>query len=1304
MNNHTFEFQTIDWKAEDCDDEDSSSNSQSEESDESDVYYSSDDNENKKKKFKKDTSKYKITVFGKDAKDNTITMEITDFTPHFYIRLPDCPEQYDKKSASVIKRFVKDNIWAKYRDCLLRVSVLRKHSFRNFDNNKKYRFARIVFSNLASMKQAVGIFQKKEYNSHTETTKRYPKKIQIFGLPGATNEAYQYDLYENHIDPLIKFIHYSKIKAVGWVQIKAGTYEILDNDRYTTKYTISTRWTNVKPLDNINNSNINILAYDIECDSAHGDFPVPNKDYTKLAREIYNCYMKKHLHYTKLVGENDASNKRMIDEITSELENREDFAKKCIKAAFTKDGSEELEISQIFTKLSDFKPSKNQIKLSIKNIATYLTVSNNTNSIERKKHSTRCINRINKILNESFPEVAGDQTIQIGMSFMKYGSKTPYINYMLTYDPTGTCDKINANTESYKTEKDLLLRFRQIIINEDPEIITGWNTDGFDTPWLFKRADELNISYIFNKLSRDKDYESVIKTKQVKGPTGELIMKEFVEIPGRIQMDMLPLVQKSYNLDSYKLDNVSATFINGKIKDIKFTDELQTQIFTNSTEGLNEGNYIVFSEVNGYLENKYEDGKKFQIKNVDHENNVITIEEELKISSDKCSNFNWCLGKDDVSPQDIFELQKKGPSDRAKLAYYCMMDVVLCHELLNKLSILTNNIGMANVCLNPLSWIIHRGQGIKILSLTAFFLKKNNYLLPYLYKDTFDKDGYEGAVVLNPNPGIYINKPVAVLDYGSLYPSSMIERNLSHEMIVSEDDTKYLGDEGAELIKKLGYFGHEDITYDVFKTRFTASGSVKDKVKVGQKTVRFVQYSDPKLNDKKGLIPEILRYLLKARKTTRNKIKYKTVKTEDDEYIGIYDKDKGTVKTPEDTFDVNGKTIISVVDTYNDFQKQVLDGLQLAFKMTANSLYGQIGAKTSDIYYKEIAAATTATGRERLIIAQEYAENERNYPHKLDNGEIVYLKNKVVYGDTDSVFVHYQTLDGKGNPLKGREARKKSIELAIYTEKEIQKTKLRLPQVLEYEKTFDPFILLSKKRYVGNLYEIDPDKYKLKSMGIVLKRRDNAPIVKVVYGGIIDRIMKNQDILPAIHFLKSTLRKLVAGKFGLDTLILSKTLSSYYKDPDRIAHKVLADRMAERDPGNKPQVNDRIPFIYIDKQSMKNPKSTLQGDKIEHPDYIIENKLKPDYEFYITNQIMKPVSQIFGLCLDEIPGFNKDIKEFDNIYAKQLAAGKSINESIKKMQETKSKEAGNILFQDILRVLENKRNNNTQITDFFRVR
>ena len=87
----------------------------------------------------------------------------------------------------------------------------------------------------------------------------------------------------------------------------------------------------------------------------------------------------------------------------------------------------------------------------------------------------------------------------------------------------------------------------------------------------------------------------------------------------------------------------------------------------------------------------------------------------------------------------------------------------------------------------------------------------------------------------------------------------MIERNLSHDSIVSENDTQYLGEEGAKKIKELGYFGHEDVTYDVFKTTFTASGAVKGKIKVGVKTVRYVQYTDPALNSEKGLIPEILR-------------------------------------------------------------------------------------------------------------------------------------------------------------------------------------------------------------------------------------------------------------------------------------------------------------------------------------------------------------------------------------------------------------------------------------------------------------
>ena len=66
-----------------------------------------------------------------------------------------------------------------------------------------------------------------------------------------------------------------------------------------------------------------------------------------------------------------------------------------------------------------------------------------------------------------------------------------------------------------------------------------------------------------------------------------------------------------------------------------------------------------------------------------------------------------------------------------------------------------------------------------------------------------------------------------------------------------------------------------------------------------------------------------------------------------------------------------------------------------------------------------------------------------------------------------------------------------------------------------------PFCLLSKKRYVGMKYVLDPEICKRTEMGIVLKRRDNAPIVKDIYGGIIDILMKKQNIPEAIAFLKS---------------------------------------------------------------------------------------------------------------------------------------------------------------------------------------
>ena len=81
--------------------------------------------------------------------------------------------------------------------------------------------------------------------------------------------------------------------------------------------------------------------------------------------------------------------------------------------------------------------------------------------------------------------------------------------------------------------------------------------------------------------------------------------------------------------------------------------------------------------------------------------------------------------------------------------------------------------------------------------------------------------------------------------------------------------------------------------------------------------------------------------------------------------------------------------------TEDDAQKSVLNGLQLAYKVVANSVYGQCVSKTSPIRSLEVAACTTAAGRDRIKDAKTIVETE--------------FGGEVIYGDTDSIFIKFQT-------------------------------------------------------------------------------------------------------------------------------------------------------------------------------------------------------------------------------------------------------------------------------------------------------
>ena len=315
------------------------------------------------------------------------------------------------------------------------------------------------------------------------------------------------------------------------------------------------------------------------------------------------------------------------------------------------------------------------------------------------------------------------------------------------------------------------------------------------------------------------------------------------------------------------------------------------------------------------------------------------------------SKLSWGLVKDDVSPQDIFNFQKGTDSQRAIIGKYCIQDCVLCLNIMDKIMVMPNNVGMSNVCIVPLSFIFLRGQMIKALSLVSKFCREAKFLLPVLPRVDPDapKESFEGAVVLEPKPAIYSKNPVAVVDYGSLYPSSMIAENISHDTHVM--DEKYLGEEGAERLKKMG-LDFVDITYDNYLSEMRGKQVIKKlHPTIPSVTCRFIQPAkndDNEIDDSnRAILPQILLRLLGSRKATKKRMEKET----------------------------------------DPLKKSILDGLQLAYKLTANSLYGAIGARVSKIYFPEGAASTTATGRNMLMMAKGYVE--RTFP-----------KAKIVYGDS----------------------------------------------------------------------------------------------------------------------------------------------------------------------------------------------------------------------------------------------------------------------------------------------------------------
>jgi len=294
------------------------------------------------------------------------------------------------------------------------------------------------------------------------------------------------------------------------------------------------------------------------------------------------------------------------------------------------------------------------------------------------------------------------------------------------------------------------------------------------------------------------------------------------------------------------------------------------------------------------------------------------------------------------------------------------------------------------------------------------------------------------------------------------------------------------------------------------------------------------------------------------------------------------------------------------------FKKAVLNGRQLALKVTANSVYGLTGAaQTGKLPCLEIARSTTSFGRQMIGFARDEVEKKftiaNGYSHDA----------QVIYGDTDSVMVKFGTKDLAEAMKLGEEASQ------FVTSKFIK------PIKLEFEKVYFPYLLINKKRYAG-LYWTRPDKHdKMDTKGIETVRRDNCTLVQTVIEKVLRMILIDRDVPGAQEYVKNMIADLLQNKIDMSKLVITKALT---KDDytAKQAHVELAQRMKKRDAGSAPGLGDRVAYVMI-----RGAAGAKNFEKSEDPIYVLEHNVPIDTKYYLDNQLAKPLGRIFEPILGE---------------------------------------------------------------------
>jgi DNA polymerase elongation subunit (family B) len=854
------------------------------------------------------------------------------------------------------------------------------------------------------------------------------------------------------------------------------------------------------------------------------------------------------------------------------------------------------------------------------------------------------------------PDIPENIVFQIIMIFGCFGySENKMKMVLLTlYNPN---DIKGVEVRRHTSEKKLLLDFSRLITSEDPDIFTGYNIMKFDWNYLVHRADHCGIYPQFSRISRLIGQAAIKKTARWSSSAYGQQEFEYLDCHGRTNMDVLPEIERNFRLPTYSLKAVSEFFLQDSKEDISARQLFMSVQLT--------------QEIGPLVENKV---NIFQLKKIKRRiKEIFPLRQTHGVMKQ--------LRRDllNSTSDTVQELVKKAIWI---CGVYCKKDGILPIKLAEKLNLRTTMDELANVMNVPSTYMHTRGQQIKVIAQLYRETMANDMIIPYkAYTDFIEK--YQGAVVFKAVPGDYEN--VACLDFASLYPSIMIAYNICYTTLLRDDDPT--PDDECHV---LDWEDHIKCEHDPQKRKPKKN---KEDVLCKHHHYRFrkmkiVMHKDGTVEyQNEGIMPRLERKLLSERKVYKKELfkaqtRLALHEGNAEEDAVKYYKTQGGEVIKKGSLSEKEVEVLKV-------SIAVLDAKQKALKVSANSMYGAMGAQKGYIPLVPGAASITAMGRKLIMVAVERIQKE-------------FKCATLVYGDTDSCMMMYE---GKTR-VEAFELAKASSKLAThYIKCQIigveedycltlrdTKEKIRLDEInkdkhfdklskndkikfleyqltpidLEFENMYGRFFLLTKKRYIAYVMNVDGKITNTVKKGVVLARRDNCEYLRSTYKkvamGVLDKMSESEVmniIYDRVHALFTRqipdtqliiymgVKKIVdyaKSKEVKDTKgkVLDKVHIDCYGDPiesmgnelDPLDPRLLYPNLPQvlltlkmLDRGDDVPANTRLEFLYLQTEY-----AAHQGDKAEDYTYYKENKdienLRPDNLHYLEKQLSKPITEL----------------------------------------------------------------------------